>query len=129
MFDNMKASDIAQNIKWHNFNISVDEVNSKTDWKKQSCAVIYDDNEKLFGIISESDILEAEKQNKNLKALKCWELCSHNMFIVKPDTKLEEIISLILDKNVHHILVESEEGAPNKIISTIDILRRLKEAS
>lgn len=123
---NGKASDIAKNIKCHNFNTSIDDIYHSTDWFKQSSAVVCDDQDRLFGIISESDIIEAQKLGTNLKSLKSWELCSHNMITVTAETDISEVIKVMLDNKIHHVLILEEDDKCSKIISSLDILEGIK---
>ena len=120
-----KAEDIASKVKCHNVDSSVEDVLRTTDWLSQSCVIVCDDTNKLFGVISESDILEAEKQDRNIKALKSWELCSHNMIVVKPDTDIKEVIILMLKHHVHHVLISNHDGQCDSIISSLDILKAI----
>lgn len=120
------ASDLANKIEFYNYTATVDEIKKTTNWLKQSCAVVCDDDNEVFGVISESDILEAEKINRNLKAIHGWEICSHNLLSVTPDASVHDIITLMLKNRVHHILVRDikKNGKMyDGIISTLDIVK------
>jgi predicted transcriptional regulator len=126
--EDIKASSIANKIDYYSYNESLDHIKNNTNWLKKSCAVMTDKNHKTFGIISEADILEIEKTHSNLKAVRGWEKCNHDIISVKPDSGIKEVIKLMLDNNIHHVLVLDISDNDDKydgIISSIDILKVL----
>ena len=125
------ASDIASEIKSFNYDTTLDEIKNNTDWLKQSCSIVLDDDKEVFGLISEADILEIEKEHRNLKSIHAWEICSHELFSVDQDTKINKIIELMLEKHIQHVLVDKVVGNKKKhvgIISTMDVFRAINES-
>ena len=129
MENKIKAIDVASKIQCHPYESTLNQIKNDINWQEKSCAVVCDENKKIFGVISESDILEAEKNNLNLNAVKGWEACSHDIICVEQDVDIDEVIKLMLDNNIHHVLVHDEDkkndGECGGIISSIDILRHL----
>jgi predicted transcriptional regulator len=126
--EDIKASAIANKIDYYSYNETLDHVKNNTNWLIKSCAVMTDKNHKTFGIISESDILEIEKNDGNLKAMRGWEKCNHDIISVSPNSDIKEVIKLMLDNNIHHVLVlhiNDNDDKYDGIISSMDILKAL----
>ncbi len=124
--DNIYASDIANAIKYSDFNDSIEKIKNNNDWLNHSCVVVVDDDKKIFGVITEANILIAEKEQKNTKATHAWEICSHKLLSVSKGASINDVITLMLNNHVHHILVNDIEingKECNGIISTLDILK------
>ena len=102
------ASHVANKIRSCDYNSTLEQIRNKTDWLKQSCSVIIDEDKQVFGVISEADILEAEKNHLNLKAIHAWEICSHKIISIEGEKDINEVIELMLNYNIHHILVKNK---------------------
>lgn len=126
---NLKASDVANKIQCFPYTATVKEIKKNTNWREKSCAVVCDEEKQIFGVISESDLLEAEKNENNLASTYGWELCSHKIISAEPDSGIKYVISLMLENSIHHVLVpnmnKNGDEAYNGIISSLDILKVL----
>ena len=86
---------------------------------------IVDDNGAVIGIVTALDILKAMQDgNKKLNTMLARDIMTPNPSTVKKDTPIEEIIRILVEKEI--VLVPVVEGNNNKLIGVVarlDILR------
>jgi CBS domain-containing protein len=86
---------------------------------------IVDDNGAVIGIVTALDILRAiQAGNKKLNTMLARDIMTPNPSTVKKDTPIEEIIRILVEKEI--VLVPVVEGNNNKLIGVVarlDILR------
>lgn len=88
---------------------------------KISAVPVVDAKGVIFGIISSLDLLHFHAAKKNPKAVRAWELCTYKPIAVSPETPAIEVANLMLENNVHHILV-AENGTLRGIVSALDFV-------
>lgn len=101
--------------------------------KKSSCLGVVDEQGKLIGNLSASDLkgIRFLDDGFNLLKSKVWDVLnefskkSTNPVTVKVSNKFSDIIRMINDKNIHRIWVVDEAGAPITIITLTDVLKFL----
>ena len=108
-----------------NFNMSLQQLINDTDWKKVSSAIVVDDFGEVFGVITDSDIAYFEQQGRSLKSSLAWELCSHKLLEADVDTPVEDVARLMLNNNVHHVIVTVGDKKAAGIISALDVIDEL----
>jgi CBS domain-containing protein len=86
---------------------------------------VVDDNGAVIGIVTALDILRAiQGGNKKLNTMLARDIMTPNPSTVKKDTPIEEIIRILVEKEI--VLVPVVEGNNNKLIGVVarlDILR------
>jgi predicted transcriptional regulator len=85
---------------------------------------IVDDNGAVVGIVTALDILKALRGGKKLNEMLARDIMTPNPSTVKKDTPIEEIIHILVEKEI--VLVPVIEGNNNKLIGVVarlDILR------
>ena len=85
---------------------------------------VVDDNGAVIGIVTALDILKAIQGGKKLNAMLARDIMTPNPSVVKKDTPIEEIIRILVEKEI--VLVPVVEGNNNKLIGVVarlDILR------
>ena len=86
---------------------------------------VVDDNGTVVGIVTALDILKAMQDgNKKLNTMLARDIMTPNPSTVKKDTPIEEIIRILVEKEI--VLVPVVEGNNNKLIGVVarlDILR------
>ena len=90
---------------------------------KLSAVPVVDAENGIFGIISSRDLLKFFVEKKNPKSVRAWELCSHKIVSVSPDTSDLEVAELMIQNKIHHILV-TENGTLKGIVSALDFVRQ-----
>ena len=89
--------------------------------------VVMDDDDDALGIISHMDIIRFFGQD--LSQYKAEEVMSHTVFNIASDRPAKDAADLMLDKNVHRLLVveiEGDEQTPVGIISTTDLVKEMR---
>jgi predicted transcriptional regulator len=85
---------------------------------------VIDDNGAVIGIVTALDILRAIQGGKKLNAMLARDIMTPNPSTIKRDTPLEEIIRILVEKEI--VLVPVVEENNNKLIGVVarlDILR------
>ena len=85
---------------------------------------VVDDNGAVVGIVTALDILRAIQGGKKLNEMLARDIMTPNPSTVKKDTSIEEIIRILVEKEI--VLVPVIEGNDNKLIGVVarlDILR------
>jgi CBS domain-containing protein len=86
---------------------------------------IVDDNGAVVGIVTALDILKALQGGKKLNTMLARDIMTPNPSVVKKDTPIEEIIRIMVEKEIVLVPVV-EENNNNKLIGVVarlDILR------
>jgi predicted transcriptional regulator len=86
---------------------------------------VVDDNGAVIGIVTALDILKAIQGGKKLSAMLARDIMTPNPSVVKKDTPIEEIIRILVEKEI--VLVPVVEDKNNKLIGVVarlDILRQ-----
>jgi CBS domain-containing protein len=85
---------------------------------------VVDDNGAVIGIVTALDILRAIQGGKKLNTMLARDIMTPNPSTVKKDTPIEEIIRILVEKEI--VLVPVVEDNDNKLIGVVarlDILR------
>ncbi|MFZ2407179.1 MAG: CBS domain-containing protein [Methylobacter sp.] len=106
--------------------VDINDTNDKVDrvmdsHKPTCCALVVDSNQSCFGVISYSDIVRFHEMGKNPKVGRAWELCTHKVIEVSPDTSVSETAKLMLENRIHHIVI-TENKLIKGIVSSIDFV-------
>lgn len=88
--------------------LHIPTVISLFDW------VIYLESEKVF-----------RKEVERISARKVGEICSTEVVTCSPDTPVDEIASLMVDKRAHLIPVVDEVGKVLGVVARLDIIRSM----
>jgi len=87
---------------------------------------VLDDQGKCFGVISADDLLRLHQEKRPELPQYAWELFTHKVIEVHPFDKLERLVELILEHELHHRLIV-EKGMVIGVVSSIDIIRALQK--
>ncbi len=87
---------------------------------------VTDDEGKVIGMVTEFDLLAALEKGKELTKLTAGDLMVTNVATADVNTSVEEIIRIILDKNVIRLPV-IEKGKLVGVIARCDVLRLFLE--
>ena len=130
----MNAGDImSQDIIVAKENTSAESIRMKLLTGEFNGVSVVDDNMDIVGIVTAIDILKAIRKsgnNRNLNSLVAKDIMTPNPSVVKKDTPIEEIIDIMIQKEIMMVPVvaeKEEEGNNNNrligVVSRQDILR------
>lgn len=83
---------------------------------------------KCFGVISARDLMRFHHDKHNPLAIKAWEVCTHKIVEVGPDCPIDELVRVVLDHAIHHLIV-AEGRVIHGVISSIDVIRAMHRHS
>lgn len=106
---------------------SVQSILDNTSWNNISSIVVLDDDKKVFGIITENDLLHARASGPHLKELNAADICSRRIIKISPEDSIIGAARLMVDKNVHHVLIMVGDYVEG-IISTLDVLKQILDS-
>ncbi|HRP68690.1 MAG TPA: CBS domain-containing protein [Turneriella sp.] len=77
----------------------------------------------LVGIVTEKDVMRLVAERYTLlNKIEVWEIMSKSLTTVDADTPLEAVLTIMGEKNIHHLPL-MKEGKPLGLISSDDIIR------
>ena len=101
---------------------SVAEVETLFARKGLSWAPVLESALTIVGAISASDLLRFHAQGQDPTAVRAWQLCSYKPITVSPDTPLSEVARLMIESNIHHVVVMDGGGIAG-VVSSLDFVR------
>jgi predicted transcriptional regulator len=83
---------------------------------------VTDSDGRVIGVVTEIDLLKQIRQGKDLEKLKADEIMTRNPVTVDINTSLDNVLDIMIEKNIIRIPV-TEEGHIVGVIARRDILR------
>ena len=105
-------------------NTNAEQISSRLLAGEFNGVPVVDDNGTVVGIVTALDILKALQGGKKLNTMLARDIMTTNPSVVKKDTPMEEIIRIVVEKEI--VLVPVVEDNSNKLIGVVarlDILR------
>ena len=122
----MKAFDLmSQQVIVAKENTNAEQISSRLLAGEFNGVPVVDDNGAVIGIVTALDILRAIQDGKKLNTMLARDIMTPNPSTIKRDTPLEEIIRIIVEKEIVLVPVV-EDNNNNKLIGVVarlDILR------
>lgn len=90
-----------------------------------STLVVTDDEGGLAGVITRTDLLRALCERSDWKKQPVEAYMSREVITAEPQTPLKEIARLLLDKQIHRVVIvqaEQERRRPVAVISVADVV-------
>lgn len=84
--------------------------------------VLEGDTATVVGVISAYDLLKLRAEGRDAAALAAWQLCTYKPLSVAPDTPVEEVAALMLQRQVHHVMV-MRGSAMEGVVSSLDFVK------
>ena len=110
-----------KNITTVDIDDTVDSVEEILNSHKLSCVPVIDLNGNCFGVISSPDLVHFHAIRKNPRTERAWEVCTHKIIEVSPDTSVKEAAKLMVKDKIHHIVI-AENEIIRGIVSSIDLV-------
>ena len=146
----LKAKDIMnRNVVTVSKDTSVEELGRLFIEKNISGAPVLDEENNIFGIVTENDLINQnkrihiptmlrlfdafiplgggsiEEEIRRMSASKVSEICSREVVTVSPDTTLQDIATIMSEKSIHLLPVVSS-GKIIGVIGKIDIIKGIQ---
>ena len=122
----MKAFDLmSQQVVVAKENTNAEQISARLLAGEFNGVPVVDDNGAVIGIVTALDILRAMQGGKKLNTMLARDIMTPNPSTIKRDTPLEEIIRILVEKEI--VLVPVVEDNNNKkligVVARLDILR------
>jgi len=110
-------------------NTSVEQISAKLFAGEFNGVPVVNDKDLVVGIVTAFDILKVMREGKNLNTMLAKDIMTPNPSVVKKDTLIDDIIDIIIKKEI--VMVPVVEDNTNKIIGVVTrldvITEKLKE--
>ena len=124
--ENLKAFDLmSQQVIVAKENTNAEQISARLIAGEFNGVPVVDDNGAVVGIVTAIDILKAIQGGKKLNAMLARDIMTPNPSTIKRDTPLEEIIRILVEKEIVLVPVVEDDNN-NKLIGVVarlDILR------
>ena len=124
--ENLKAFDLmSQQVIVAKENTNAEQISARLLAGEFNGVPVVDDNGAVVGIVTAIDILKALQGGKKLNTMLARDIMTPNPSTIKRDTPLEEIIRILVEKEIVLVPVV-EDNNNNKLIGVVarlDILR------
>jgi CBS domain-containing protein len=124
--ENLKAFDLmSQQVIVAKENTNAEQISSRLLAGEFNGVPVVDDNGAVIGIVTALDILKALQGGKKLNTMLARDIMTSNPSTIKRDTPLEEIIRIVVEKEIVLVPVVEDDNT-NKLIGVVarlDILR------
>ena len=87
-----------------------------------SWAPVVDTNGAVLGVISSVDLLRLHADGKEAAKVCAWQICTYKPIAVRPDTPVSQVARLMMETNVHHVIV-TEGSDIMGVVSSLDFVR------
>ena len=122
---NMNATDLMSiNVVSAKENLAASEISARLLLGEFNGVPVIDSNQKVIGIVTAIDILRALREGKSLGNITARDIMTPNPSVVKKDTSIEEIIDIMVEKEIVLVPVVQEEGKLIGVVARLDILRQ-----
>jgi signal-transduction protein with cAMP-binding, CBS, and nucleotidyltransferase domain len=83
---------------------------------------VTDDDGRVAGIVTEFDLLDQIRQERDLSQLTAEDIMTRDVITVDVDTPVGDVVTILLDKNIIRLPV-TEKGKVAGVIARCDLLR------
>lgn len=102
---------------------SAEYVAKLLEYHKLSCVPVVDPTGKCFGVISATDFVHFFNAHLSPKTVHAWEVCTHKVIEISPDTTIESASKLMIDHKIHHLVI-TQNDVIKGIVSSIDLIKK-----
>ncbi len=110
-----------------NRNMPVCEVEGIFIANNTSGAALVDDMDELAGIITKSDMVRHEFTGNDPTYTSAWEIATPKVITISPTAPIEEAAQIMLDGNLHHLVVIDESKKVVGMVSSFDFVKIVAE--
>jgi CBS domain-containing protein len=102
------------------------EIEEELVARKLSWVPVVEPGGNVLGVISSADLLRCHADGKQPSKVRAWQLCTFKPLAVPPDTPLSDVARLMIDTNIHHVIV-TEGSEIRGVVSSLDFVRTFIE--
>ena len=80
------------------------------------------ESKRVMGVISAADLMQFKAQGRDPAGVRAWQLCTYKPITVSPDTPIRDVARLMVENQVHHVIVSDHSGIVG-VVSSMDFVR------
>jgi CBS domain-containing protein len=104
-------------------NTNAEQISSRLLAGEFNGVPVVDDNGAVIGIVTALDILRAIQGGKKLNTMLARDIMTPNPSVVKKDTSIEEVIRVLVEKEIVLVPVVEDDNKLIGVVARLDILR------
>ena len=120
---NAPVSSLMQRKVWSiDIDASIAEVERLFTERRLSWAPVLESKFTAIGVISAADLMQFNAQGRDPTSVRAWQLCTYKPISVAPDTPTNEVARLMVEHDIHHVIVSDSSGMVG-VVSSMDFVR------
>ena len=116
------SSLMQRDVYWVSADDTMQAVESKMVAKGLSWEPVVDESGAVLGVISSIDLLRFHADGKEASVVCAWQICTYKPLLVRPDASLSEVARLMVEANIHHVVVMDGTDIRG-VVSSLDFVR------
>ena len=104
-------------------NTNAEQISSRLLAGEFNGVPVVDDNGAVIGMVTALDILRAIQGGKKLNTMLARDIMTPNPSVVKKDTSIEEVIRVLVEKEIVLVPVVEDDNKLIGVVARLDILR------
>lgn len=116
------SSLMQRDVYWVSADDTMQAVESKMVAKGLSWVPVVDESGAVLGVISSIDLLRFHADGKEASVVCAWQICTYKPLLVRPDASLGEVARLMVEANIHHVVVMDGTDIRG-VVSSLDFVR------
>lgn len=120
---NQTVSSLMQReVCWVSADDTLQSVESTLADKGLSWIPVMDESGSISGVISSADLRRFHADGRPASIVCAWQLCTYQPIMVRPDASLSEVARLMLESNIHQVVVTDGTDIRG-MVSSFDFVR------
>lgn len=120
---NPPISSLMQREVWSiDIDATIAEVERLFAERHLSWAPVLESKYTAIGVISAADLMQFNAQARDPTGVRAWQLCTYKPISVRPDTPINEVARLMVEHQIHHVIVSDDSGIVG-VVSSMDFVR------
>lgn len=116
------SSLMQRDVYWVSADDTMQAVESKMVARGLSWVPVMDESGAVLGVISSIDLLRFHADGKEASVVCAWQICTYKPLLVRPDASLGEVARLMVEANIHHVVVMDGTDIRG-VVSSLDFVR------
>ena len=116
------SSLMQRDVYWVSADDTMQAVESKMVAKGLSWVPVVDESGAVLGVINSIDLLRFHADGKEASVVCAWQICTYKPLLVRPDASLGEVARLMVEANIHHVVVMDGTDIRG-VVSSLDFVR------
>lgn len=121
------ASMMEREVRAIDMDDSVADVERLFARERLSWAPVLESGSTFIGVVSATDLLQFHARGLDSVHIRAWQLCTYKPVTVAPDTPLPDVARLMVERQIHHVVVTEGQRIAG-VVSSLDFVRAFLDA-